>query len=242
MQQIETDRLAGVMGDHLGRPRDDASLLRELLAEPSEQSTLPRVVSLAVELVPGCELAGLSLRRAKGKVASPASTHPLVDELDAAQYEFDEGPALDAIRGPEAVVVDDTDADERWPGWLPLAASRGVRSVLSVRLATAKEVLGGLNLYSRHRYAFDQDAVRCAHRFAASVSTAVSVMAQMDGLRTAMRTRRQIGMAQGMVMLRYGLDEDQAFQFMSRLSQSHNVKLRDVAARLVDELSKGEST
>ena len=54
-----------------------------------------------------------------------------------------------------------------------------------------------------------------------------------------MATRHQIGMAQGMLMLRYGLNEDQAFHFLSRTSQDRNVKLRDIATRVVQELARG---
>jgi hypothetical protein len=43
--------------------------------------------------------------------------------------------------------------------------------------------------------------------------------------------------ALGMVMLRFGLDLDRAFEYLSRRSQTENVKLRLVAEQVVNELS-----
>jgi AmiR/NasT family two-component response regulator len=54
----------------------------------------------------------------------------------------------------------------------------------------------------------------------------------VEGLRTAMRSRHLIGIAQGMLMERHGLSQDAAFEVLRRYSQIHNVKLRDVAAEV----------
>jgi hypothetical protein len=217
---------------------DAVELIKELLAEPSEEYTLARLVERAVSSVPGCELAGVSIRRGKGVVETPAWSGDLVPELDGAQYALNEGPCLDAIRVDGTVLIDDTRTDPRWPRWAPRAAELGVLSVLSVRLATARDVMGGLNMYSTRCEAFGEDAVQIAHRYAEHASTAVGVIEQIEGLRSAMQTRHLIGMAQGMLMLRYGLDEDQAFRFLSRVSQQSNVKLRVLAVRVTRELGR----
>lgn len=215
-----------------------ARVTQDLLAEPEEELTLQRVVDLAVQMVPGCDFAGISLRRSKGKIETPALTDPIVRALDDAQYELDEGPCLDAIRGQDTYLIEDTGRESRWPRWAPLAAELGARSVLSVRLATAEQVVGGLNMYSARPYAYDDDAMQIAHVYAAHASAAVAVTEQVAGLRTALQNRHTIGMAQGMLLLRYGLTEDQAFQFLARISQESNIKLRDVAVRVQAELAK----
>jgi AmiR/NasT family two-component response regulator len=55
----------------------------------------------------------------------------------------------------------------------------------------------------------------------------------IERLERALETRGTIGQALGICMERYGITGEQAFQFLSRLSQDHNIKLRDVAAHLV---------
>jgi AmiR/NasT family two-component response regulator len=42
-------------------------------------------------------------------------------------------------------------------------------------------------------------------------------------------------MAIGIVMERYGVEEDRAFAFLVRVSQDSNVKLREVAADIIAE-------
>ncbi len=182
----------------------DYDLVRDLLARPEEEYTLPRVLERLMGVVTACDFAGISIRRGRGRIETPALTHDVVRDLDGAQYELDEGPCLDAIRVTDTIVIDDTATDPRWPRWGPRAADLGARSVLSVRLATADQVVGGLNIYSKTRFAFDDEAVQQAHRYAQPASMAVAVVEQVEGLRTGMQTRHLIGMAQGMLMLRYG--------------------------------------
>jgi AmiR/NasT family two-component response regulator len=54
-------------------------------------------------------------------------------------------------------------------------------------------------------------------------------------LNTGMQTRKVIGQAIGILMERYGMHEDNAFGFLLRASQTDNIKLRDIAAGIVDE-------
>jgi AmiR/NasT family two-component response regulator len=60
--------------------------------------------------------------------------------------------------------------------------------------------------------------------------------AEVEGLQAALASRHMIGMAQGILMLRYGVDETKAFAFLSRTSQQENVKLREVAQRIVQQV------
>jgi len=56
---------------------------------------------------------------------------------------------------------------------------------------------------------------------------------EIGNLREAVRTRTMIGTAVGIVMERYQLSDDRAFAFLTRLSQDSNVKLREIARRLI---------
>jgi DNA-binding response OmpR family regulator len=52
-------------------------------------------------------------------------------------------------------------------------------------------------------------------------------------LRQALQTNRTIGTAAGIVMARYELDPQQAFQVLVRTSQQNNRKLHEIAAEVV---------
>ena len=53
-------------------------------------------------------------------------------------------------------------------------------------------------------------------------------------LRAAVDSRHVIGMAQGIAMERFGIDQQQSFDLLRRLSSTSNVKLRDVAVQVVE--------
>ncbi len=55
-----------------------------------------------------------------------------------------------------------------------------------------------------------------------------------DERRTAMLTRNIVGHAQSILMKRFEVTAEQAFAVLARASQDTNVKLRDVAQRLID--------
>jgi transcriptional regulator with GAF, ATPase, and Fis domain len=212
-----------------------ARLSHELLSEPASERTLQRVVRLAVQTIRGCDYAGVTLKH-NGRLDTPAATDPLVDRLDQAQYELNEGPCVAAVRIEDNVLLVDTSTDDRWPRWAPVAAEAGIGSVFSIRLESPQHVVGALNLYSRSVDGFDQEAQLTGPIFAMHASNAIYTASEVENLAVALRTRHLIGLAQGMLMLRYGLEEDQAFRFLTRRSQEQNVKLRVVAENVVTEL------
>jgi hypothetical protein len=214
-----------------------ARLSQELLALPEVEHTLREVVDLAVETIDGCDFAGITMRHGD-KVETPAASDPLVDLLDGWQYELDEGPCLDAVFVDDVYVIEDMNSEDRWPNWAPKAVGLGVQSVLSVRLATQKDVVGSLNLYSRAPLAYDEDQILTASIYAAHAANAIAATGQIGGLNTALQTRHKIGIAQGLLMQRYQLDEDQAFQFLRRISQDANVKLHNVATKVINEATR----
>ena len=50
----------------------------------------------------------------------------------------------------------------------------------------------------------------------------------------AVDARKLVGQAMGILMERYDLDSDRAFEVLKRYSQDNNRKLRDVAQELID--------
>lgn len=211
-----------------------AQLSRELLSQKQESMTLERIVELAVAVVPSAEAAGISMRQGAGVVDTVASTAPDVVRADELQYTLDEGPCLDSIRAAEPYVAHDTRTDRRWPRWGPLVADMGFLSVLSVQLVTAEgHPLGAVNLYARATNVYTDEDVDYAHVFAHHAAGAIETTREMDGLRAALHSRHVIGVAQGMLMQRYGLSVESAFDVLLRRSQESNTKLRDIATLMV---------
>jgi len=215
-----------------------AKLSQRLLAGQDAPAVLRDVVELAVETIQPCDYAGISMRYAGSQVGTAAMSHPLVATADTLQYTLREGPCLDAIYVNDVYVIEDMHAEDRWPNWAPAAAELGIGSVLSVRLETPDRVVGGLNLYSRQPYGYREDDVVTAQIYAMHAGSAIRQTQDKDGLQVALSTRHQIGIAQGLIMAQYDVTAETAFQVLRRISSHENVKIRTVAAAVVEHAGR----
>jgi hypothetical protein len=129
--------------------------------------------------------------------------------------------------------------DERWPRFRRrVHEDLGVCSVLSFRLMLDEEdVIGGLNLYSRRVDAFDTSDLDPGHLLAAHGALAFAIVqarGEAEGLRIAVETNRDIGVAVGILMRGFMLSRDQAFDVLRVASQHQHRKLRDIALDVID--------
>ena len=208
-------------------------IVEQLNAEPEESYTLQRVVDQAVANIPGCDMCSVFVRRGN-TVETATTTDPVASKIDDLQFELDEGPCLTVLEHHEIASVPDTLADELWPRWSTAAHTDGVRSALSVRLATDSPFFACLNMYSHREHAFDEDSVDQAVIYARLASVALLQAREISGLRSALTNRLIIGAAQGILMERYGLSLDRSFEVLRRHSNERNTKLRDIAQGIVD--------
>jgi GAF domain-containing protein len=203
------------------------------LSQPSETGeTLLRITRTALETVPGAHYVSISVRHPDGKLDTVAPTDPLITQIDELQYELREGPSYDVVTDDEWVVSDDVRTEPRWPVYGPRVGTLGIRSQVAMRLHLDTQSRIGLNLYSRQREAFD-DPQHVAELFASHAKIALGYAHEVTHLTEALATRTVIGKALGIVMERYSIADDKAFDFLTRISQTTNVKLREVAERLV---------
>ena len=221
-----------------GLAEDFAAIARALQAETTPERTQERVARVAVDAVGGCDHAAISVIGRRGGVQTVAATDDAPARVDAIQYETGQGPGLDAMAGHETCVIDDLCVDGRWPAFSRRAAEEtGVRSMLSFRLFVQGDTIGALNLYSRQPAAFDLrgrvvGTVLAAH--AAIALTAAREREHVQHLEDALRSNREIGMAMGVLMGRDGVTEVEAFAALRRASQYLNLKVREVAARVLE--------
>jgi hypothetical protein len=206
------------------------------------EDALEAITVGAVEAVPGIEHASISLTSKDGQIQTLAPTDILAIQADDLQYELAEGPCLDAVHDKPIVQVDDLRTDLRWPAYGPRAAKQlGIRSQLAFQFRAEPHARGGLNLYSGEPNAITTETRRIGFLFANLAAVALGWTRQEQSLTEALDTRTMIGQATGVLMERYRLGPDRAFGFMVRTSQTANIKLRDVAAGIVDDaINKAE--
>jgi GAF domain-containing protein len=191
-------------------------------------------VKTAARSLPGIDHVGITIAGSDGTLETKAASDAFVWELDELQYELEEGPCLHAIANETVTTVEWAGRDERWPQFLPRAVAKGLRSQMGMRIFTDEATLGGLNMYSTSSDTIDPAAVHMAELFAAHASLTLGHARREEHLSTALRTRKVIGQAIGILMERHDLDEDGAFAFLTRVSSHTNVKLRKVAQEIVD--------
>jgi hypothetical protein len=202
--------------------------------------TRERLIFAARDAVPNVEIVSMTVRCSKsGRLSTAAMTDPLALEIDRLQYELQEGPCYEAVTRADLVVTDDLPREERWPALVAKTADSGIRSQAGVRVSESAEICA-LNLYSTKDHAFSSnlEEMRIVSRVAGLV---LDHARESMSLRRAIETRTVIGQAIGILMERFGLDEADGFAYLTRISQSENVKLRDVARRFVGEVSRPSS-
>jgi GAF domain-containing protein len=216
-----------------------AETARTINAPRSIEETLGAIVHAARASVPGFDEVGISLVHKDGTIETMAATGQLVWDLDALQYDLAEGPCVDAMIEDPVLVLERAAADPRWPRYLPKAVAAGLRAQMGVRLYAEDGTLGGLNLYSTRSDTIGEDAVHTAEIFATHAALALGRARRESQLAEALESRTIIGTAVGLLMARYQIDRNRAFQFLVRASSTSNIKVRDIADEIVSDVESG---
>jgi GAF domain-containing protein len=217
-----------------------AALSRFFVGDGTLQETLTRVADLTVEAVAPADLAGITML-VEGRHRTAVFTDETAPEVDQAQYDSGEGPCLAAFHEQRVTQIRSTLSDGPWPEFRRTAAEHGIRSTLSLPLLVDNAVVGAMNLYARRERAFGDDDVETASLFASQAAIVLAnAQAYWDarelssGLAEAMKSRAVIEQAKGMLMAAQACDADTAFELLIKASQRENLKLRDIAQRVVD--------
>ena len=223
---------------HVERPFNSLADLR--LSEATMDSVLGHISDLGVAALPGWDAAAATIVEG-GKIATYGATDERVQPIDQHQYDAGRGPCVDAMRDGATHYFDGSDVEPRWRQFAEVAGDAGVYSVVSFPLQLDGEMLGALNFYSSER-----DALRAGQREEGSVFAAQAAVTlanakamaergvQVAQLQAGLETRAVIGQATGLLMAQEGLSSEEAFQKLVKVSQTANMKLRDIAQRYVD--------
>jgi transcriptional regulator with GAF, ATPase, and Fis domain len=232
-------------------PSTVAGLVAELSELPSlllSTDALDKVVweaaMIAVRAIDEVDACGVTVLREGSPVSIMPGTAPYGD-LEQRQYEQDDGPVVQAMRTGKVVVVSSMSTERSWDGYPAFAAERGVGASICLPLVVGEQVLGAITLYAKGDCDFTASR-RIAELVSDLASTALSCMsahaekAQLtDQLRQALESRAVIEQAKGVLMARHGCDADRAFNLLRRSSQHRNIKLRDIAAIVMDTAALG---
>jgi GAF domain-containing protein len=217
------------------------SLADAIEREDSIEVLLQRVCQQVLLAIPDVDMAGVTLMGRHGPQTA-ACTDRAVVEVDAEQYRAGAGPCLQAAATGEIVRVDVESAQQRWPEFARAAREAGVGSYLSAPLFIDAEYQGAMNLYSEAPHGYHELDATILELYTTAVEgnlrtwqRYLATRTLTEQLRTALESRPIIDQAKGIIMVLHGFDADQAFASLVEQSQRHNIKLRDVAERMVTE-------
>ena len=211
-----------------------------LLAEQTVDTLLGLLTSAAGRMVASATGAGLTVAGPGAEPASVATTDPVVELLDALQYELGEGPCMTAWRDRTLVRVDDVATDTRWPRWAAAAAQTPLGCCLSAPLVVGNSALGAVKVYAEMPRSFTPQDEATLRIFAAQ---AAILLAQAESFRRAgalsenltnlLRQRDDINRACGVLMQREGVSAEAAMTFLMSMADRDGRSVHDAAARLL---------
>ncbi len=229
--------------DRQQQGRDSAALRDIVLDSVDVKDYLYDLANLAVHRLSTPEhqvYCGITLLRPRS-AATVASSSRHARNLDEIQYSFRDGPCLTAARTGRTIQLQDTHQDDRWPEYRGAAVAQEIRSILAVPIPVDGEAQSGLNLYSSSPAAFGADAVTTAEIFAREASGSLRLAVRIarltdarENLRAATESRTAIDLAVGIIMGQNGCSQEAAMTILKAASSARNIKLRDVAAAVVD--------
>jgi anti-anti-sigma regulatory factor len=217
--------------------------LRRVTALPADPDVIDGALRLVVELarigIAGADGVSVSLRR-HGVLSTVAASDQTVMAMDADQYSTGQGPCVDASVKGHWFHAESLDTETRWPAFTPQARGLGIKAILSSPLRAFDKPVGALNIYSRTAESFEIKDQESAAVFAQQASVILSD-ARADVSDTqmavrfqeALRSRKSITLAEGIIMEREGIDEEAAYSALLRLANYQGLPLRARAEAVV---------
>jgi GAF domain-containing protein len=224
---------------------DCAEMQNALLATRTVEDFVQELPRIAVRHVAEAASCGMTIRP-DGHPITVAATDPVAARVDQVQYRLDDSPCLHAMRDGEVVIIDDIAGSMRWPEFEAQAAAVGIRSCLAVPVSAGPDgdAIGVLSLYAGKAGAFGNEQLRRAERFAETASGALKIAERLatytglnEQLRASLASRPVIDQALGIIIAREKCTQSAAFGILRTASQNSNTKLRDLAARIVTDVT-----
>jgi hypothetical protein len=216
--------------------RETAELLS--IADASEPRSMNQLVALATRQVRACSGAGAGLWR-NGELVMLVASHPDLPELIATQLRAGRGPVLTALTEGSPAVCADTLEETRWPEYASAALRCGVRCSVTLASRPGPEAVT-LSLYGARPRLLESSQRDLAELLLAFGDTVVGNAADYGDaqrtaqqLRAAAESRALVDQAKGMLMHALGCSADEALRWMRRTSQERNIRVADVATKVI---------
>ena len=165
-------------------------------------------------------------------------------EADQVEFDTEDGPCVEALRTGAVLTGIDLAQERRWPAWAAVASLLGFASAAGIPAEVSSGGRIALNLYAPAPQAFDDETLHRATLFTEEVARTIPAAVRLfeaderaSQLEQALASRSTIDQALGVLMAQNQCTPDVAFGILRRASQNRNLKLRDVAASIIERFT-----
>ena len=185
---------------------------------------------------------GLMLVNPADELWPVASSSEEARLLDLFEIQAEEGPCVDCVRNGQPVVVPRlTDAEGRWPQFVPAAIGAGFRSAHALPMRLRGQTIGAVNVFGEDEGTLDAEDAALAQALADMATigllhhrAALAAQRVHEQLRSALESRVVIEQAKGVVAEQDGISPEQAFTRLRGHARNHNLALADLARAVVE--------
>jgi hypothetical protein len=218
-----------------------ATLLDAAMIGTDRDQLLHQAVVQVTQLVPGADGATVILG-SPDRVTNFAASSNQAQTGAGAQAISGEGPTSESYRTGLRCHGPDLQAEKRWPRLARLSDRGGAREVLAEPIADPDgTVVGVLTLYAGAAHTFDPAALEIAGWMATMLAALLRTTGERDRLlalvgqlEQALITRGVVEQAKGVLTVVCDVDADGALAILTRISNRENLRLVDVAKRVLE--------
>ena len=230
---LQVDTISGVFVEVADTLVDDFDIIEFL-----------RRVATHASDIGGGSAVGLMLSDETGRLQFMAASSEDAALLELFQLQTAQGPCMDCHRTGKPVVNSDlATATSGWPLFAPRAMQLGFRAVHAFPMRHRNRVIGAMNLFGREPAPVAAPHTSRVLQALADVATIGIIQERAiaqaetltEQLQAALSSRVVIEQAKGAVARSFEIGVDEAFERIRAHARRHNLKLTDLARRVVTE-------
>jgi signal transduction protein with GAF and PtsI domain len=243
------------MGGAIGKSRlaergDRATRRLEAIAglaeKISDKNYLDRILQTIAEMVadrldsPVCSI--MLVDEDKQELVISAARCSSEDYLHRMPLKIEDSLIGRVVRGRAPIMIPNV-LEEKQYRYPELARKTGLASLLSVPMFNRDKVIGTINIYTREEHQFDSDEVAFVKLLASQAAMAIEnarLMSEALEAKQALETRKVVERAKGIMQVKYGVTEEDAYLRLRNESRRLRRPMRDLAEAIIlaDELEK----
>ncbi len=225
--------------EEVKRLKSHIAALRDITRAISTPASLDKILALITTKtarVMEMDSCSIYLFDEKGEYLVLKATTGLASQaIGHARLKRGEGLTGYAAEVGKPVAAADASADPRFK-YLPETNEMKFQSLLAAPLISRGKVIGAINVQTRAGHAYTQDETELlsiiADVAAGELEKAV-LYEEIGGLKEALETRKLVERAKGILMQRYGIGEQEAFDRLHTQARSTRKSMRELAEAII---------